>query len=267
MLANQPPHPVPPVSPGERESRFLVFWCKVLDRGKVDVDRDTEMAPIIRLVSSDEGCRAQASKYGRWNDECSRIGDQRGGTERRRRIDEGGWSDGTCGIGRVLFRVAEAMSKMYEPIYTIRTSGYTNSREHKKEDKLMHGKLLLDSVDVVLLDTPNTVQNGQEDVDFHYDVLTLEGVVDAVGLCQWVMKPVAHGHLYSFCVTVWSAARNSVKSDRKRRARRWWWWRHGKQGRWGKERDSIQGRRFFVAVNLRCRYPFDQKFQSQSSSR
>lgn len=63
--------------------------------------------------------------------------------------------------------------------------------------ELMHEKLLLDSADLVLSDSPDIVCSGGEGVYSRYDVLILESMTDIVVLCKPVMRPGTHGH--PFC--------------------------------------------------------------------
>lgn len=65
------------------------------------------------------------------------------------------------------------------------------------EYKLTHGEYLLDLVELVLNDPAYGVRSGLEDAHFHYEVVTLVGMADAVALFKRIVRPGAH--FYLFC--------------------------------------------------------------------
>lgn len=66
--------------------------------------------------------------------------------------------------------------------------------------ELTREELLLDSVNMTLSDAQCNVRSGCEDVTFHYDVLTLDIMVDVVSLDKWVTRQLAHRHLFCYAL-------------------------------------------------------------------
>lgn len=54
---------------------------------------------------------------------------------------------------------------------------------------LSNGKCLLNSMDVVLIDSLNRVQRAQVDFNDHYDVLPCQCKEDAVALSKLLVRP------------------------------------------------------------------------------
>lgn len=54
----------------------------------------------------------------------------------------------------------------------------------------------MDSMDSVLSEPPCNVQRGIDDFNYNYNVPSFESRVDAVVLCERVMRPAAHGDLF-----------------------------------------------------------------------
>lgn len=93
--------------------------------------------------------------------------------------------------------VVEEMKKVQEAMYPICVSYILDYLELVYEHELLHVELSLDFVNLLLSDLPYNARSGRKNVNSHYDVTTLEVVVDTVALCKWVMRPGAH--VLRFC--------------------------------------------------------------------
>lgn len=93
-------------------------------------------------------------------------------------------------------RVLEAMRKVRKAMYRIDSFRNVHLRELEDRYELTHGEPFMRSTDSLLSDLPYNIRSGREITSHHHDVLTLEGMEDAVDLCKWVMRPQTYGHLF-----------------------------------------------------------------------
>lgn len=88
------------------------------------------------------------------------------------------------------------MTKVRGAVYSLQLLYIVDLREAEDEHKSTYDEFLLRYVQLVLRDPTSNVRSCREYVNSHYDVLALESMVHAVGLCKRVMIPRALGHLF-----------------------------------------------------------------------
>lgn len=64
------------------------------------------------------------------------------------------------------------------------------------EHELRNGESFLNSVDLLFSDSPYDDRSGLKSINFHYEVLTVETMPDAVAFGKRVMESSAQGHLF-----------------------------------------------------------------------
>lgn len=94
------------------------------------------------------------------------------------------------------------MKKLLEAMYSVWSFHNVDFLELVKEHKLTEEMSLLDVFDLWLSGPPYNVQSGRKNVNSHKDVLSLEGMVNAVALGKRVMRTDAHGHLFCFVLHI-----------------------------------------------------------------
>lgn len=89
------------------------------------------------------------------------------------------------------------MGKKREVMYCVFPLHNIDFRERVDEDEVTDGEDLLYSVNTVLGAPPYIVRSSCDDVNFHCYVLTLEGMMHVVALCESVIRADSHGQWFS----------------------------------------------------------------------
>lgn len=88
----------------------------------------------------------------------------------------------SAGSPELASRVIKGKRKMREAMHSICSPHDVDFRKPVEEQKLMHARSLLGSVDLVLSDPPCTVRSCSEEANSHYNVFISEFIEDSVAL-------------------------------------------------------------------------------------